>query len=56
MFRNMKIGQRLGITFGIITLLTFSLLVVSYSAISNLSGRWDFYNAETMKKYVRIQG
>jgi methyl-accepting chemotaxis protein len=52
MFRNMKIGQRLGITFGIITLLTFSLLVVSYSAISNLSGRWDFYNAETMKKYT----
>ena len=51
MFSNMKIGQRLGGAFGIITLLTFSLLLVSYSTINALSQRWGKYQNATMEKY-----
>ena len=51
MFGNMKIGQRLGGAFGIITLLTFILLLVSYSTINALSQRWGNYQSATMEKY-----
>jgi methyl-accepting chemotaxis protein len=51
-FNNIKIGQRLGITFGVITLLTLTLLSVSYLAINKLSGNWGQYQKETLEKYT----
>jgi CHASE3 domain sensor protein len=45
-FTNIKIGKRLAITFGIITLLTLMLLLVSYQAVSNLSNRWGQFQTD----------
>jgi methyl-accepting chemotaxis protein len=51
-FNNIKVGTRLAITFGIITLLTFMLLLVSYLAISNLSDRWGQFQNVSLEKYT----
>ena len=51
-FTNIKIGNRLGITFGIVTMLTSLLLMVSYLAINNLSERWGQFQSVTMEKYT----
>jgi len=51
-FTNIKIGKRLAITFGMITLLTLMLLLVSYQAVSNLSNRWGQFQTVSLEKYT----
>jgi methyl-accepting chemotaxis protein len=52
MFKNMKIGKRLAITFGTICLLIFMLLWVSHQAINGLSGRWEQFHTGSLEKYT----
>jgi methyl-accepting chemotaxis protein len=51
-FINIKIGKRLAITFGIITLLVFMLLLVSLQAINHLSSRWEQFHTISLEKYT----
>ena len=51
-FTNIKIGKRLAITFGIITLLVFMLLSVSLQAINHLSSRWEQFHTISLEKYT----
>ncbi len=51
-FTNIKIGMRLGLTFGIIILLTAIMLVVSYMATSNLANRWEQFQSISLEKYT----
>jgi methyl-accepting chemotaxis protein len=51
-FTNIKIGKRLAITFGITTLMTLVMLLVSYQAISNLSGRLEKFQTISLEKYA----
>jgi len=51
-FTNIKIGKRLAITFGIITLLVFMLLWVSLQAIDNLSNQWEQFHSVSQEKYT----
>src|SRR5450759_5162242 len=51
-FTNIKIGTRLAITFGIITLLTLMLLLVSYQAVNNLSYSWGQFQTVSLEKYT----
>jgi methyl-accepting chemotaxis protein len=51
-FNNIRIAKRLAITFGIITLMTLTLLLVSYQAIDNLSGIWRQFQTVSLEKYA----
>ena len=56
-FTNIKIGKRLAIAFGAITLLTLVLLAVSYQAISSLSARWEQFHTVSLEKHIAaLQG
>jgi methyl-accepting chemotaxis protein len=51
-FTNIKIGKRLAITFGITTVMTLVMLLVSYEAISNLSERLEQFHTISLEKYA----
>jgi methyl-accepting chemotaxis protein len=49
---NFKIGHRLAITFGIVIVLTFIQLLVSYLADKNLANRWGEFQSISLEKYT----
>ncbi|KXS32154.1 MAG: Methyl-accepting chemotaxis protein I [Candidatus Gallionella acididurans] len=51
-FTNIKIGHRLAITFGIVIVLTFIQLLVSYLADKNLANRWGEFQSISLEKYT----
>jgi len=50
-FNNIKIGNRLAISFGIITSLAVLLLLVSYLSFNQLTGRWKQFDTVSLEKY-----
>ncbi len=50
-FTNINIGKRLAVTFGVITVLAISLLLVSYNSFYQLSDRWKQFDTVSMEKY-----
>ena len=50
-FTNFTIGKRLSLTFGTITILVIMLLLVSYTGVRQLSGRWSQFDTVSMQKY-----
>ncbi len=50
MFKNMKIGVKLGTGFGIVVLLTIVMGTVSFFKVSNINSQWQEYQKITLKK------
>jgi methyl-accepting chemotaxis protein len=48
--RNIKIGPRLGIAFGVIALLTVLLGAVTYARLDHLGQQWDGFRANNLAK------
>ena len=54
MFKNMKIGVKLGISFGVMVLLVIVLATISFNKVYTINTQWESFQNTTMQKKAAV--
>jgi len=54
MFKNMKIGMRLGVGFGLVVLLTLIMAVIAFSKVTSINSEWQDYQDVVVAKRTAV--